>query len=505
MYLRDSLQEMMKNSFKTGDYSKIEEMIKKMEQENIALLEDDKNALKSLKYFTARRKKIDFNLFSEIDEYGLKVSIFEGNLDKIEKYLKKYETFQVFEWIKAGAFEKVEEALEKGLNPNKETGRGKSLLLFAVKAGQEKLVEQLIDKGAKINPPFFHRGKSYIIDLLIKNGAQIMSSLFQGGKSYVFEFLIESGSQIMSSSLQKGRSYPALLEALDQKNTKIALLLLSKGADIMPRGYPSHILMRSITTQNQEVLDEILKIYRQKYAGKKDKKKKFLGNTPSLLKGGITPLEMAIRLKNTEIVKKLLNVGASSVIPFANQLEMVVKSQDKDMIDLFYEKANKEGKAKMAYISRRETLPDVMFYLYQKKCPVFPEEINNFTSEKIIYKTIFQKNKPLFDEIMRTLSDTEKERIDWEKIKTKINDYPPEIKNPIKKTFKELFQKEHTPFQQPEAVPYCCNQTQKFSVSGTLSDELTSKPFAHAHTPVQITRHESKILPQNEERGSRTE
>ncbi len=31
MYLKNSLHEMMENSFKTSDYSKIEEMIKKME------------------------------------------------------------------------------------------------------------------------------------------------------------------------------------------------------------------------------------------------------------------------------------------------------------------------------------------------------------------------------------------------------------------------------------------------------------------------------------------
>ena len=56
--------------------------------------------------------------------------------------------------------------------------------------------------------------------------------------------------------------------------------------------------------------------------------------------------------------------------------------------------------------------------------------------------TVLQEKRELFDEIMSTLSDDEKEKINWKWVKEEIaNDFPPSIKNRIMNTFKEVFPK----------------------------------------------------------------
>ena len=447
--MNSAFDELFENSFKTGDYSKLKRIIEKYEQDNVCLYPYDKDAIAVLNYFINLNQKIDLNLFSSKDEHRFRCVIKSGNFKKIKSYLKKYEDFKVFEWVKDGLIEKVAEALQNGLNPNKKTGAGESLLRIASANGQTKIVRLLLKKGARINPSFFDRKK-------------------------------ESS---------------ALRIAVYHNHTETALLLLDNGAEFMNNHGTSGILVNAIEKQNEILVQRILNIFQDKYTNDEYTRNMFWQETPAL--------SWAIESGNERIIKLLLEARANvQGKGWHNPLRDAVLSQNKNIIDMVYEKANQQERALMVSWSMNRILPSVLFHLYQKNSPVFPEDLDRFTIEEILSFTFLQNDRTTFNEIIETLSEDEKSKIDWEKAKSSINnDLPLVVRNMITRTFKEVFQEEQE-YQEITRKSAYSNQPSCLSISANTeatSDNLTIT------FPALISHQNTNIKPKDEGRGARTE
>lgn len=443
-----NFDDLLEKAFQTGDYSKIKGIVEKYEHKNIYLNENEKEAIKISNYFINLNKKIDLTFFSRKDGYAFIRAIRSGNLKKITSYMKKYEDFKVFEWVKEGSIEKVSEALKNGLNPNKKTDGRESLLELAATYGQTEIVDLLLKKGAKINPSFFDSKKESL----------------------------------------------ALRNAVSHNQTETALLLLEHGAKISNK-----ILREAVEKQNERLVQKILNVYQQKYAHYEYDRNEFWKNN--------TSLRLAISFKNEKIVKLLLDAGANtdSVNFDYYYINEAILSQNKNIIDMVYEKSNQFQRAKMASSSIAYDLPSIMFHLYQKKCPVFPDDLNRFTIENILGFTFLNHDRATYDEIMKTLSDDEKAKINWKKAKNFINnhnDMPDVVKKQIMHTFSDVFQEEQKQ-QEAERKAVYSNPIPCFSVSGN-SEAHTD--ILHATFPTLIT-YQTPIFQFDgkKERGAREE
>lgn len=438
------LNDLLEASLETGDYSKLKAIIKKYEHKNIYLYEPEKKALEIYNYFINLNKKIDLIFFSRKDRSAFIRSIQSGNLKKITSYLKKYEDFKVFEWVKEGLIEKVSEALKNGLNPNKKTDNKESLLQIASAFGETEIVDLLLKKGARINPSFFDSEK-------------------------------ES---------------PALRVAVYHNQTKTALFLLEHGAKIS-----SKVLSMAIKNQNEPLVQGILNVYQQKYAHNEYESTLFWQSTPALI--------YAIESGNEKIVKLLLDAGANvntegSTLP----IKEAFLSRNNTIIDMVYEKADQFQRSQMASMAIHNRLPSIMFHLYQKKCPVFSEDLNHFTIENILGFTFLNNDRATYDMIIKTLSDDEKAKIDWKKAKSLVNDnghMPDTARNLIVRTFKEVFQEDQKQ-QEAERKPLYSNPTPCFSVSGN-SEAHTD--ILHATFPTLIAYQKPIFQFTDKERGTR--
>lgn len=448
--MNTAFDELFENAFKTGDYSKLKEMIEKYERESVFLYPTEKKAIEIFNYFINLNKKIDLEFFSGKDEYRFKDAILAGNFKKIKSYLKKYEDFQSFEWVKEGLVEKVAHALQNGLNPNKKTGDNKSLLVVASTFGQTEIVAMLIKKGAKINPSFFERDK-------------------------------ES---------------PALRAAVYHNHTETALLLLEHGAEIMNNLGTSEFLSISVRNKNEILAKRILNIAQEKNKDSTWGKEMFWAGNSSL--------SYAIVHQDEKMVKLLLDAGATfQPNKYSYPLKEALLTCNKNIIDMVYEKATQEERAIMASISIQELHPFAMFHLYQKKCPIFSKNLNMFTIEEILGCTFLQRDKNAFNYIMKTLSEDEKSKIDWKKAKSSINnDLPLVVRNMITRTFKEVFQEEQK-CQEITRKPAYSNQ-QPFYFSISTNTEATSDNLTITF-PTLISHQNTNIKPKDEGRGARSE
>lgn len=410
--VQDYLNDMINEAFETGDYSEIKDGISRLEQDNVFLTKEDNKGLEVLKYFASQNKKIYLYFFSHKDTNTFKRAILKGDMKKVHSYLKKYKKFQVFKWVMNGEIEKVAEALNAGLNPNKKTDRGLSLLEAAIGMGQTETVRLLVEKGARVNPAFWERK----------------------------------------------RGHPLIL-AVENNQTEMALLLLSNGAEIA-----GDALTQAVEHQNEEVIEGILTVYQQKYASHSFDQEYFWSKGEAL--------KAAIELKNEKIVKRLLDVAPLTY----SDISKAVESRDKNIIDLVYEKATKEERAQMACYAMSPRTLDVQFHLYQKKCPIFPEYLENFTLNHILYLTILREQRDLFDEIIPALSDEEKTKIDWKQIKSDVTEgLPTQLQLRIMRAFKDVFSEEiqHELFQTGRQVSFM--PFPNVSLSGSLCDEMGRK------------------------------
>lgn len=415
--VKDYLNVMINEAFETGDYSEIKDGISRLEQDNVFLTKEDNKGLEVLKYFASQNKKIYLYFFSHKDTNTFERAILKGDMKKAHSYLKKYKKFQVFEWIKNGEIEKIAEALNAGLNPNKKTDRGLSLLEAAIGMGQTETLRLLVEKGARVNPAFWERK----------------------------------------------RVHPLIL-AVENNQTEMALLLLSNGAEIAGRYFKGDALTHAVEHQNEEVIEGILTVYQEKYASHSFDQEYFWGNGEAL--------KAAIKLKNEKIVKRLLDVAPLTY----SDISKAVESRDKNIIDLVYEKATKEERAQMACYAMSPRTLDVQFHLYQKKCPVFPEYLEKFTLNHILFLTILSGQRDLFDEIISTLSDEEKTKIDWKQVKSDVTEYlPTSVQKRTMSAFKDVFAEEiqHELCQTGRQVSFM--PSPNISFSGSLCDEMGRK------------------------------
>ncbi len=251
----------------------------------------------------------------------------------------------------------------------------------------------------------------------------------------------------------------------------------------------------AIKNQNEPLVQGILNVYQQKYAHNEYESTLFWQSTPALT--------YAIESGNEKIVKLLLDAGANvntegSTLP----IKEAFLSRNNTIIDMVYEKADQFQRACTASISIRNSFPSIMFHLYQKKCPVFSEDLNHFTIENILGFTFLNNDRATYDMIMKTLSDDEKAKIDWKKAKSLVNDngYMPDVaRNLIVRTFKEVFQEEQKQ-QEAERKPLYSNPIPCFSVSGN-SEAHTD--ILHATFPTLIAYQKPIFQFTDKEKGTR--
>ncbi|MBQ3035027.1 MAG: hypothetical protein IJD25_03130, partial [Alphaproteobacteria bacterium] len=98
----------LKTAIDTGDYTHLKEMLNECQSEQIVLKEES-SLIQMAKYFIKLNKKIDLSLFSKKEEMDFNKAFWYSDIKKIQKMMKQYAKYKVFEDIKSGNLEGVQD------------------------------------------------------------------------------------------------------------------------------------------------------------------------------------------------------------------------------------------------------------------------------------------------------------------------------------------------------------------------------------------------------------
>jgi len=227
-----------------------------------------------------------------------------------------------------GDFEKVEELLDKGVNPEVTSASDATPLLLAASRGHLEIVEALINAGADVNRTdddqrtALHwaslKNHTMVVMLLLNNGADLNK---QDAKLYTplffaawsdatstLEFLLQKDG--IEVELMNFQGWTPLIIASDKGNVGSVGLLLEAGANTTARSQAGATALHraALTLNGTRVISLLLENGAEIDA--QDNK-------------GDTPLEYASWAGNTPAVQALMLAGADASIPdtgFPNQL-----------------------------------------------------------------------------------------------------------------------------------------------------------------------------------------
>ncbi|XP_059142081.1 putative ankyrin repeat protein RF_0381 [Physella acuta] len=153
-------------------------------------------------------------------------------------------------WASAGgAYEEVDEYINKGYDIKAVDKNGRNALMYASMSGHDKKVDLLINRGSDVKAVdengknafmyAFEMGRDTTVDLLInrgsddkavdENGKSVLMYASENGNDKTVELLINKGSDIKVVD-KDGKN--ALMYASDNGNDKTVELLINKGSDI---------------------------------------------------------------------------------------------------------------------------------------------------------------------------------------------------------------------------------------------------------------------------------
>lgn len=177
----------------------------------------------------------------------------------------------------------VQLLLDEGANINAQGGSYGTALIVASKEGHEKLVRLLIEKRADINL------KAQIGEF----GTALIAALYMAHGKLV-QLLLKEGADV-NLSAQAGFFGTALIAAVCMSHESVVQLLLDNGADIDMKAFTGgdstgRALTEAISSHNPKTVKQLLDA----------------GANVNLESGVGTPLEVAQRKRNKEIVRLLL-------------------------------------------------------------------------------------------------------------------------------------------------------------------------------------------------------
>lgn len=198
----------------------------------------------------------------------------------------------------------IRKSLEKGADPN--AGRGAPLTL-AVTIGHIEIVRVLLEHGADVHggctyrtPLLFAENHSDIKACLLEHGAKesLFTAVAEGNVDKIEGYLTEDPSLV---HLRDEEDMTPLFFAAAMHNLAVMTLLLQAGADpnaVAVGSYgitPIHQVCRSNQYESREAIGLLVK---------------YGVNLNARNEGGVTALHMAVRDRNVEAVRVLLECGA---------------------------------------------------------------------------------------------------------------------------------------------------------------------------------------------------
>ncbi|KFX92771.1 hypothetical protein O988_07132 [Pseudogymnoascus sp. VKM F-3808] len=216
-------------------------------------------------------------------------------------------------------------------DPNQETSR-ESPLVKAAELGSTDIVQRLIQAGANVN--YDQQKNDY--------PPTALEAAIEKGSLQIVHDLLAAGANINGPIFKDGISNRSPLEvAVDENNTRIAILLLSKGAKVDL--YPESALPQSTALghalaswpQNEEIIQHLITAgadvnRASQLHGMPLPEARSFGSVQTLISaganvngttpGGITALQGSITTDNIDIVQLLLNAGADANAPAPRQM-----------------------------------------------------------------------------------------------------------------------------------------------------------------------------------------
>lgn len=211
-----------------------------------------------------------------------------------------------------GEEELVRLLLEKGADINAQGGEHGSVLQAAFASGNERLVRYLLEKGAEVTvqgktlAATAARGSIPLIELLLEMGCDVNSkgerqgsvlkSAIWSGNKKVVEFLLQKGAKVDLPEVEVGYYGSALNTAALKGNVEIMQLLLDSGAEVNKRcgnfGAPLH---SAVWSENPMAVKLLLDN----------------GADPNArMKDGANALQVVVAKANLPLTKLLLDYGA---------------------------------------------------------------------------------------------------------------------------------------------------------------------------------------------------
>jgi len=217
---------------------------------------------------------------SYVNEKPLIYAINKGN-DEIIKYLIEqgaeingpptgYGEIPLFTAIRNGNGDIVKFLIDHGADVNLSNKKNLSILTTAIQFGNENIVKCLIDNGADV-------------DILTRNGLTPLTIGIKSGNENVVKYIVDHGADV---NKKNGYNNTPLTLAIEKGNENVVKYLIDHGADVNMKGEIIH-------QEDESLTGNII------YA--------------SLVSGTVyTPLELAIKKRNSVIVEYLLNHGADA-------------------------------------------------------------------------------------------------------------------------------------------------------------------------------------------------
>lgn len=366
----------LKTAIDTGDYTHLKEMLNECQSEQIVLKEES-SLIQMAKYFIKLNKKIDLSLFSKKEEMDFNKAFWYSDIKKIQKMMKQYAKYKVFEDIKSGNLEGVQDFVKNTRKVNLLHESLGTPLMLAAKEGQFEIAKFLVEKGAKINAGFFDSWET-----------------------------------------------TPLLNAIDGKNEKVVQLLLESGADILKplNGYPRLLpLQYTVWVDDEKSFSLILNEFQKRYNKDAKTKKAFWKNN--------YVLHNAIFCNgNSFMVKELLKAGAPLYDNGALILHKAKPPKNrKEIFDLFFEAVEKEDKAELFNIAVMHDDLELMYHLYTKKCPVYPHHAPYLKLENIIICGVEDEKQKSLERIFSAFSEKEKNDLNWQEIYACAKEFSPKM------------------------------------------------------------------------------
>lgn len=215
--------------------------------------------------------------------------------------IKKYSVDTLYNKLKAKDYEVIQAVKSKKLNLNKESMLGYTVLSYAAIDNDLEIVQLLLESGAKpdagLNFPLYEAcwaaenvsNRYEVINLLLKYGANI-------------------------NKKHRNTTYTPLMATIKRQNGYYAQYLILKGAKVnLTNGDGETALMLAIDYKSRRTDSSIIKKLIESGA-----------NVNYIAKNGNTALSIACFYADYEVVKMLLENGASTLVTVKNKNEIPV-------------------------------------------------------------------------------------------------------------------------------------------------------------------------------------